>query len=62
MNKSLQRKKSPWKISIFDGSMEYEYEMAISDRESILSVYQRIRELFNVPTSEGRATSRKGGE
>jgi len=35
-----------WKISIDEGYTEYQFIFDISDMESIMSVYEKIRKLF----------------
>jgi len=45
--------KETWKISIDDGFCEYQYRIQINNKESIDTVYEKIRELFKARRRRG---------
>lgn len=51
-------KKVPWKISVDDGHVEYQYTVLISDQECINSVYEKIQKVFSDRPHAGKR--RKG--
>ena len=44
----------PWKISIDDGFVEYEYELTTRDTHSIATIFETIRKAFRAKKSAGK--------